>query len=121
MSDTSLQKIHEEVARIEAAADGRCGTCRQRDSRVRTHRMDDGSVLVWHCNVKGCSNHADYQSSQSSRVDDQAPADDGVDRFHEHLDNCSRCGEQPFNLCPAGLKLLQQVALEAIRDYKPNT
>ena len=61
MSETTLRLIREDVKRAEAAADGRCGTCRQRDSRVREHRMDDGSVLVWHCNVKGCSNHADYK------------------------------------------------------------
>lgn len=40
-------------------SDGRCPTCRQRNSRVREHDMGDGSMLVWHCNVPGCSNHED--------------------------------------------------------------
>ena len=36
--------------------DRRCPTCRQRDSRVREHKMPDGSVVLWHCNVLGCEN-----------------------------------------------------------------
>lgn len=43
-------------AERESMVDGRCPTCRQRDSRVREHEMEDGSAVVWHCNVKGCAN-----------------------------------------------------------------
>ena len=32
------------------------------------------------------------------------------DAFHRHLDACSRCREQPFNLCLAGLTLLKAAA-----------
>jgi hypothetical protein len=38
-------------------ADTRCAVCKQRNSRVRQHINDDGSVTVWHCNVPGCANH----------------------------------------------------------------
>jgi hypothetical protein len=45
-----------------AGSDGRCPTCRQRNSRVREHETENGAVIVWHCNVKGCANHSDYQN-----------------------------------------------------------
>ena len=51
----------------KAGSDGRCPTCRQRNSRVREHKMDDGSVIVWHCNVPGCANHA-YHPNNDGRV-----------------------------------------------------
>jgi hypothetical protein len=28
------------------------------------------------------------------------------DQFHDHLDGCRQCADQPFNLCPVGMKLL---------------
>ena len=43
-----------------AGSDGRCPTCRQRNSRAGEREMDDGSVIVWHCNVPGCANHSYY-------------------------------------------------------------
>ena len=30
-----------------------------------------------------------------------------VDRFHDHLDECKQCMEQPFNLCATGEVLLK--------------
>jgi hypothetical protein len=30
--------------------------------------------------------------------------------FHEHLDRCQRCANQPFNLCPMGASLLSSAA-----------
>gem|GEM_PF-5356219 len=44
------------------ALDSRCPTCRQRNSRAGERKMDDGSVIAWHCNVPGCENHIDYQN-----------------------------------------------------------
>lgn len=35
--------------------------------------------------------------------------------FHQHLDHCKQCREQPFNLCPIGLKTLNQ----AVQDSTP--
>lgn len=35
--------------------------------------------------------------------------------FHQHLDNCKKCREQPFNLCPIGYKKLQ----EAVAATRP--
>ena len=32
--------------------------------------------------------------------------------FHEHLDECARCRNQPFGLCPEGAALLRQDALK---------
>lgn len=46
-----------------AGSDGRCPTCRQRNSRSGEREMDDGSVIVWYCNVPGCANHADYPNA----------------------------------------------------------
>lgn len=31
--------------------------------------------------------------------------------FHDHLDACERCRENPFNLCPTGDALLVAAAL----------
>jgi len=45
--------------------DGRCPTCRQRNSLAGEREMDDGSVLVWFCNVRGCSNHQDHTNAPS--------------------------------------------------------
>lgn len=28
--------------------------------------------------------------------------------FHDHLDVCKRCADQPFNLCPIGVKALKE-------------
>ena len=44
-------------------SDGRCPTCRQRNSRAGERTMDDGSVIVWHCNVLGCSNSEDHPNA----------------------------------------------------------
>ena len=43
-----------------SCSDGRCPTCRNRNSRAGERTMDDGSVIVWHCNVLGCSNSEDH-------------------------------------------------------------
>jgi hypothetical protein len=45
-------------------SDSRCAVCKQRNSSVRHHVNDDGSVTVWHCNVVGCSNHIDYPNAE---------------------------------------------------------
>jgi hypothetical protein len=37
--------------------------------------------------------------------------------FHRHLDECTRCREQPFNLCPEGAAALQ--AAVAPREGPP--
>lgn len=34
--------------------------------------------------------------------------------FHEHLDKCRRCRDQPFNLCDAGALALRKVVDEAM-------
>ena len=39
---------------------------------------------------------------------------DGV--YHQHLDKCSRCMNQPFNLCPLGAKLLVEEFNDACKD-----
>lgn len=36
------------------------------------------------------------------------PAAEGGARFHRHLEACAQCREQPFALCPRGLRLLQE-------------
>lgn len=35
------------------------------------------------------------------------------DRFHNHLDRCTRCASRPFDLCGAGALLLMMAAKEA--------
>jgi hypothetical protein len=50
--------------------DDRCPTCRQRNSRVREHLMEDGSVVLWYCNVPGCSNHAGYPNGSIGEGDE---------------------------------------------------
>jgi len=35
----------------------------------------------------------------------------GVEIFHEHLDVCKQCRENPFALCPMGAFLLQWATL----------
>ena len=39
-----------------------------------------------------------------------------MDKFHEHLNSCQQCENQPFNLCPTGHKLLE----EAAQKIEPN-
>ena len=36
-----------------------------------------------------------------------------IDKFHAHLDICSQCRNQPFNLCPIGARLLIDAATTA--------
>ena len=36
--------------------------------------------------------------------------DDKKQSFHEHLDECSQCANNPFNLCAIGEKLLIEAA-----------
>lgn len=31
--------------------------------------------------------------------------------FHDHLDGCERCRNNPFNLCPTGARLLKKTAI----------
>ena len=62
MSDTKLTPAETNRAIAAPAGvvpDNRCPTCRQRNSRVRQHKLDNGYVLVWYCNVVGCENHPD--------------------------------------------------------------
>ena len=33
-------------------------------------------------------------------------------RFHDHLDACSRCANNPFNLCEEGARILEQEVQE---------
>jgi hypothetical protein len=38
------------------------------------------------------------------------PRPDPAERFHAHLDECPRCANEPFNLCPVGNILLLATA-----------
>jgi hypothetical protein len=37
-----------------------------------------------------------------------------TEAFHAHLDMCSHCATNPFNLCPVGATLLRQVPSEPL-------
>ena len=52
--------------------DGRCPTCRQRNSHAGERTMDDGSVIVWHCNVLGCSNSEDHPNASRQVREERA-------------------------------------------------
>lgn len=41
-----------------------------------------------------------------------APPKDPVEKFHDHLDECKQCRENPFHLCPAGEQLLLAVQIK---------
>ena len=43
---------------------------------------------------------------------------DVASKFHAHLDNCGRCRNQPFNLCPIGQRLIQEAASERAMTNK---
>lgn len=47
----------------------------------------------------------------------QAGKDDNV--FHQHLDVCKRCREQPFNLCREGARTLRLAVQESANDILP--
>jgi predicted anti-sigma-YlaC factor YlaD len=32
-----------------------------------------------------------------------------IEAFHNHLDNCSQCRNNPFDLCPTGAKLIVKI------------
>ncbi len=38
------------------------------------------------------------------------PGQTWTDRFHQHLDECERCREHPFDLCKIGVSLIQKAA-----------
>lgn len=40
------------------------------------------------------------------------------DTFHEHLDRCSRCRGQVFNMCPTGQALLRRAALGEEKKWR---
>lgn len=43
-----------------------------------------------------------------------APAEkSALDRFHEHLDACARCRNNPFDLCSTGLPIFIAAGQEA--------
>jgi hypothetical protein len=44
-------------------------------------------------------------------MSDPIPAANG---FHEHLDRCSQCEREPFNLCSEGARLLNELHREAV-------
>ena len=44
---------------------------------------------------------------------------DAIDKFHEHLDKCSRCRNRPFDLCPTGQKLIEAVG-KNVRTHDPD-
>jgi hypothetical protein len=37
-------------------------------------------------------------------------------KFHDHLDVCSQCRNQPLNLCPIGFAFLKEEALKESRS-----
>ena len=55
----NMQWTNRPVPSFMEEVDGRCPVCRQRDSHAGEREVGDGSVVVWHCNVPGCSNHED--------------------------------------------------------------
>lgn len=61
-----------------SGSDDRCPTCRQRNSRAGEREMDDGSVIVWHCNVKGCANHSDYRNTALGNSESKTATIGGV-------------------------------------------
>jgi hypothetical protein len=46
------------------------------------------------------------------------PSADAQERFHSHLEACSRRSDEPFNLCEAGERLLLE-AVKEIREDRP--
>lgn len=38
-----------------------------------------------------------------------------ADPFHDHLDICRQCRENPFRLCPTGARLLKQAGEAALK------
>jgi hypothetical protein len=64
--DTPVSSVAESAPYAPAdGSDGRCPTCRQRNSRAGKREMDDGSVIVWRCNVLGCSNSEDHPNEKA--------------------------------------------------------
>lgn len=41
------------------------------------------------------------------------------DRFHQHLDECARCRERPFDLCGVGAVLLEIAGRAAGASAEP--
>ena len=71
MNDSKLTgpDTYRAIAAPAMVPDGRCPTCRQRNSRVREHLSDDGeTTIVWHCNVAGCSNGPDVPRPEPVRM-----------------------------------------------------
>lgn len=40
-----------------------------------------------------------------------------TNKFHDHLDVCKQCADQPFNLCPVGAAALQRAATEPLTTH----
>ena len=37
-----------------------------------------------------------------------------ADAFHDHLDACKQCADNPFALCPVGAQLIEKAAREIL-------
>lgn len=44
---------------------------------------------------------------------------DPIAEFHEHLDKCEQCRNQPFNLCPEGSRVIQK-GVDALGENLPS-
>ena len=65
----------------------------------------------------GASGESDGKAASSSVPVSGAAESVAADNFHKHLDNCYRCRNRPFDLCPVGAFLLEAAASVVI---KPN-
>lgn len=53
--------------------------------------------------------HEDLSQPRVGKVVDSRTSDSTVNDFHDHLDVCKQCREQPYNLCLNGKALLTRV------------
>jgi hypothetical protein len=49
----------------------------------------------------------DEKQSWAHLEHDQEAKGRQADAFHNHLDNCKQCRNNPFNMCPAGDALIK--------------
>lgn len=45
-------------------------------------------------------------------MDKEKTIQDKIDEFHNHLDKCQQCENNPFNLCQVGAKLMEAIKSE---------
>ena len=93
-----------------------CPQCKSENTKRVTSRDPKWSLGAQRCQACGHQDH--WMKFIPLRTEKPADAPFTAldvkkpNPFHEHLDGCSRCRNNPFDLCPTGAHWLEKAATE---------